>query len=57
MDVAINGTEGAEMGHFYQGKNLQWNILKDYIIMASLINLRPTHTQRTPGIVLFKAQK
>lgn len=28
MDVAINGTEGAEMGHLYRRKNPKWNSLR-----------------------------
>lgn len=29
MDVAINGTEGAEMGHLHQRKDPKWNALKE----------------------------
>ncbi len=52
MDVAINGTEGAEMGHLYRRKNPQWNTLKDYIIISSLIKIPHTSTQSNSDIVL-----
>lgn len=57
MDVAVNGTEGAEMGHLYRRKNPQWNALKNDIIIASLINIPHGSTQNTSDKVLFEAQK
>lgn len=51
MDVAINGTEGAEMGHLYHRKkkkeDAQRNALKHYIVTAYLISISCVFTQST----------
>lgn len=47
MDVAVNGTEGAEMGKLHWRKNPKWNTLKDYIILDHLIS--------TPSYLPLKA--